>query len=351
MSFNPYITPWKNTCPVETGYPDTWPCWTSPDIFVDNTGSRIEATTTAPHTTGPFEYWTNVNEPGEPEIGKADNRLFVVVTNKGSESGSTEVTVTFTPYAMVGGVWTQFQFEQITKFSINLGPSGSPTGQLQTEVQWDLSDVTDTNGGLWPIPLGAFTHLCVQVQLTPGNGTQSNFGNVISASPFPVVPLLLVNSDPEPRTYEILAQQLPKVLSLHLRGIEKQREEKEKSSTASAKREERTIALSEKIKITLEPGEERFLTLSITQPHGKAMEQQFITLGLLFEGKLVGGITLNAGPKPIPKRQPKRPTCPPPILTQNPLPVFFPKKEVVFRVPIQMDIPGTAVVRTAGAAT
>ena len=42
MSFTPYITPWKTTS-IETGYPDIWPAWTSPDVFVDNTGARVQA--------------------------------------------------------------------------------------------------------------------------------------------------------------------------------------------------------------------------------------------------------------------------------------------------------------------
>ncbi len=337
MPFDPYITPWKTTVPVETGYPDTWPGWTSPDIFVDNTGSRVENTTTAPHTTGPFEYWTNVNLPGEPEIGVADNRLFVVVTNNGNAAGTTQVTVGFTPYAMVGGTWTQFQFEQIAQYSVTLGPSGSPTGQLQTEVQWDLSDVTDTNGGLWPYPLGAFNHLCVEVQLTPGNATQSNFGNVISASPFPTVALLVVNSEPEPRTYEIVAQHLPEKWFLNLRGTEKPREEKKA----------RPISRNETVKVTLEAGEERFVTFAITRPEGEFKQGQLITLGLLADGKLVGGITLNAAPGPARRRPPTRPSCPQPLLTQPPLPVFFPKKEVVYRAPVQVAIPGTTLVRIA----
>jgi hypothetical protein len=342
MSFHPSITPWKTTTP-EAGYPDTWPGWTSPDIFVDNTGSRVETSDTS--ITPAFQYWLNVNQPGEPEIGVADNRLFVVVTNGGTASGSTQVTVSFTPYAMVGGVWTQFQFKQIAQFSVTLGPSG-PTGQLQTEVQWDLSDVTDTNGGLWPLPLGAFNHLCVQVQLTPGNWTQSNFGNVISASPFPIVPLLVVNSDPEPRTYEIVAQHLPDKWSLRLRGTEKPRVDKDAATVAGVKREERTVGRDDKVKITLEAGEQRFLTLAIVNPEGRSKEKQFVTLGLLADGKLVGGITLAAGSTPVSRRRPTRCACPP-ILPHYPLPVFFPKKEVLFTAPIQMAIPGTTLVRVA----
>jgi len=340
MSFTPYITPWK-TISVESGYPDTWPAWTTPDIFVDTMGARQMETSTAPSTTGPFEYWADVNEPGEPEIGVADNRLFVVVTNNGNMAGSVQVNVGFTPFAMVGGAWTQFQFKPITQFSVNLGPSGSPTGQLQTEMQWDLSDVTDTNGGLWSLPLGAFSHLCVIVQLTPGNSTQNNFSNIISASPFPIVPLLVVNSDPEPRTYEIVAQQLPEKWSLRLRGIDKD------GAKGAGKKQDDRVSRDERVKITLEAGEERLLTFTIVRPEGRLQERQLVTLGLMADGKLVGGLTLRAGEEPPPRRQPTRPRCPPSILPHYPLPVYFPKKETVFRAPIQLNIPGTALVRIA----
>jgi hypothetical protein len=346
MSFLPYITPWKTTVPVETGYPDAWPGWTSPDVFVDNTGDRVEQTSTAPHTTGPFQYWTNVNLPTEPEIGVANNRLFVVITNNGTSSGTAQVAVGFTPFAMVGGVWTQFQFEQIAQYSVALGPAGSPTGQLQTEVQWDLSNVSDTNGGLWPLPLGAFNHLCVQVQLTPGNWTQSNFGNVVSASPFPLVPLLVVNSDTEARTYEIVAEVLPEKWSLRARGTEGPRSDKDPANTGG-KREERTVGGGERVKLNLEAGEERLVTVAIVYPEGELKEKQLVTLTLLANGKPVGGLTLNAGPMPIRKRAPARPTCPASILTSFPLPVFFPKKETVYRAPIQVAIPGTTLVRIA----
>jgi hypothetical protein len=311
MAFDPHITPWKTAFP-ETGYPDSWAGWTSPDVFVDNDGNRAETTSTAPHAsaTSPFQYWLNVNQPGEPEIGVANNRLFVVVTNTGSTAGSTQVTVGFTPYAMIGGSFTQFQFKQIAQYSVSLGPSGSATAQLQTEVQWDLSDVSDTNGGLWPLPLGAFNHLCVQVQLTPGNWTQSNFSNVIAASPLPIVPVLVVNSDPKPTTYEIVAQNLPEKWSLRLGGARKE-----------------PIGVGNKVEITLGPGEERLVTLVIDHPEGSLTEKknQLVTVGLMADGKTVGGITLSAGSTPA-RRRPRRRPCLPVFSPHHPLPVRFPKK-------------------------
>jgi len=338
MPFTPHITPWKDSFP-ETGYPDLWPGYTTPDIFVDNDGNRTPQTDTGPSTIPgqPFHYFANVNQPGEPEIGVANNRLFITLTNTGTTGGTVSVNVGFTPYAVIGGAWTQFQFEQIAQFPVTLGAAGSPTAQQQTEVQWDLSDVTDTNGGLWSLPLGAFTHFCVEVYLTPGNSAQNNFSNVISASPFPVVPLLVVNSDPEPRRYEIVAQNLPEDWSLDLYRVVKQGDDKQGAV--------HRIGAGDRVEITLEAGEERLLTFAIVHGKRDIEQRNFITLGLFADGKPVGGIALNAGTAPPRRRRPARPVCSPPILPQHHLPVFFPKKEVVFRTPLQVNIPGTTLTR------
>jgi hypothetical protein len=344
MSFTPYITPWKIAFP-QTGFPDWWPGWTTPDIFVDNDGNRTPQIDTGPSTTGPFHYFANVNQPGEPEIGIANNRLFVVISNTGTTGGTVQVNVGFTPFAMVGGSWTQFQFKQIAQFPVTLGAAGSPTAQQQTEVQWDLSDVTDTNGGLWSLPVGAFTHFCVEVFLTPGNSAQNNFSNVISASPFPVVPLLVVNSDPEPRKYEIVAQNVPKDWSLHLYGIVKRQDYK--PGAKNAKPLVNRVAAGDKVEITLEPGEERLLTFAIVHGDREIAEKNFITLGLFADGKPVGGIALNAGTARRPRRRPTRPVCSPPVLAQYLLPVFFPRKQVIYRTPFQVNTPGTILVRIA----
>jgi len=344
MSFTPHITPWKDTTPIETGFPDFWPGWTSPDIFVDNTGSRIEATSTAPHTTGPFKYWTLVNMPGEPTLGSATNRLFVVVKNTGPAGGTVQVTVGFTPFGVVGGVWTQFHYKMISQFSITLPSSGTPSSEQQTEVQWDLSDLTDTNGGLWPLPLGAFNHFCVLVQLSPGNGTQSNFSNVISASPFPIVPLLVANSDTDPKTFEIVAH-LPEKWTLNLRGLERARQDKDKDkASGNVKRDDKALISDARVKFTLQAGEEKFVTLAIVQPEGQH-KAQHLTLDIIADGKLVGGLTLNAGSGTQPKRTAKQPCCAPPILAHYPLPVFFPRKEGILRFPIQLAPTGTVLAR------
>jgi len=357
MSMDASIRNWKGTVPVETGYPDFWAGWTSPDVFVDNNGNRTATTTSVPHTTGPFKYYLNVDEPGEPTIGVADNRLFLVIRNLGgSPASGVQVTVQFAPISTAGGVWvTTAHFKQIDQFSIDLGASGTAGGEKELEVQWDLSDTTDTNGGLWPYPLGAFNHFCVQVQLTlagdsdlSNNFAQSNFGNVISMSPFPVIPMLVANSDPEQKTYELVAQQLPDRWGLRLRGLEKEGEGKDRDEKPS-KREDKTLVHGGKVKFVLDAGEERFLTLAIIQPQEGVKERQLVTIGLAENGKLVGGISIMAGPGNPPRRPGRRRSeCSSPILPQYPLPVFFPKKEVVLRYPIQFALPGTTLARVAG---
>jgi hypothetical protein len=53
------------------------------------------------------------------------------------------------------------------------------------EIPWDLIDLTDTNGGLWPLPLDDFVHFCVIVRIAHAddvdecnNQAQNNFGDV-----------------------------------------------------------------------------------------------------------------------------------------------------------------------------
>jgi hypothetical protein len=52
-------------------------------------------------------------------------------------------------------------------------------------VNWDLSNLNDTNGGLWPMPISAFDHFCVQVNVElasdinlTNNFAQNNFVDV-----------------------------------------------------------------------------------------------------------------------------------------------------------------------------
>ncbi len=55
-------------------------------------------------------------------------------------------------------------------------------------INWDLTDTTDTNGGVWPAPISAFQHFCVRVSVElpadvnqANNDAQNNFDDVVLA--------------------------------------------------------------------------------------------------------------------------------------------------------------------------
>lgn len=223
-------------------------------------------------------------------------------------------------------------------------------------MQWDLSDLTENNSGLWPAPIAYFDHFCVKVSIdypgdiNPGNNrTQHNIGHVISMSPLPRIPFVVANSDPEPRTYELLAN-IPEKWTLHVRGLEKRTGQAARPATEAGKGE--TITTDRRaVKFTLEPGEERLLTLAII-PAQKPKERRPVAVTLLMDGKPVGGFSLLAGPG-TPFRMGARRTTDsvPPLLTPHPEPLFFPRKEVVLRFPNQLTGPGTIIARIAGGPT
>lgn len=107
-----------------------------------------------------------------------------------------------------------------------------------------------------------------------------------------------------------MAQNLPEKWSLRLRGVGR----------------EPTIGGGDKVEVALKAGEVRFLTLMITHPEGSLKENQLVTLSLLANGKLVGGLTLSAGSTPAATRQPIRRAGPLRFRPLQPHPVSFPAK-------------------------
>ena len=56
-------------------------------------------------------------------------------------------------------------------------------------IDWDLTDLTDTNGGVWPSPISAFTHFCMKVEVAHpadvnlcNNNAQNNFTRIRTTS-------------------------------------------------------------------------------------------------------------------------------------------------------------------------
>lgn len=149
---DPSITPWGVRL-------DSAPFYKTEDIFVKDVGG-------------------NVVDPLKGQV----NRLFARVTNLGdADANGVDVTFFFAPYgAGVSG---------LAKKTIGSVPVNVPAGMaVEAEVPWDLTDLTDTNGGAWPAPLSDFDHFCVTVEIAfagdvdpCNNRAQNNFGNVALA--------------------------------------------------------------------------------------------------------------------------------------------------------------------------
>lgn len=146
---DPMITPWgANT--------DTPPYWQTPDIYVKDASDII-----APPMKGQI------------------NRLFALVTNIGdTDALGVDVEFSFKPY----GMGTSNNAEKLIG---NVVVDVAAGAAEEVEIAWDLTDLTDTNGGLWPLPLADFDHFCVKVRLSHpddidscNNMAQNNFGDV-----------------------------------------------------------------------------------------------------------------------------------------------------------------------------
>ena len=146
---DPMITPWG----ARTDHP---PYWQSPDIYVKDAGGAIA-----------------------PPLKGQMNRLVALVTNIGDvDAIGVDVAFSFKPY----GMGTSGNAEK-TIGTDNLDVAAGAS--VEVEIPWDLTNLADTNGGQWPLPLGNFDHFCVVVRLAHGpdvdtcnNAAQNNFGDV-----------------------------------------------------------------------------------------------------------------------------------------------------------------------------
>ena len=147
-----FIQPWGHTTGVG-------PLWQSPDIFViDASGIEIGA-----------------------KQGVV-NRLRARVKNLGIAT-ATGAVIRF-KYAPIFVGLTAGAFKEIGTVteSFNVGQ------EKVIPIDWDLTDTTDTNGGVWPSPISAFEHFCVKVSVElaadvnqANNNAQNNFDDVTLA--------------------------------------------------------------------------------------------------------------------------------------------------------------------------
>lgn len=244
--------------------PGSPPPWQTTDIWVDNNGNGIP------------------NEVGEPSKGMI-NRLFAKIRNLGT-SPANNVTVRFAyaPYGAWG--WASYaDFKEIsTVTGVNLTPSGTTDAEKIIEVEWDLRDLSENNGGKWGgYTVGDFDHFCVWVKIeyngdsNPGNNNaRNNFTNVQTVfGKSYSMKFLVKNPKKDKATAEVIIKGIPEDWKPAVEGVKDYR------------------------KFALEPQEFRLLSLTFTppsQPVSMTQTRKSVDVSLRLNNKIIGGVSFVA---------------------------------------------------------
>jgi thermolysin len=200
----------------------------------------------------PWGVWTGSGAPYQtPDVWCEDgsgthvnaekavvNRLVAQLHNIGDQPAGAVIVRFF--YAPFGFGYQHSDFRLIGETTVDLA-----AGQTTTVgVNWDLTDLTDDFGGVWPRPVGDFDHFCVRVEAVRGeandvsdcnNVAQHNFVNVKThPGAQPETALIIANPDREreakvklrvhttfPRGWKVLLDGAPVPAGIALSGNEK----------------------------------------------------------------------------------------------------------------------------------
>ncbi|MGA9018764.1 MAG: sialidase family protein [Candidatus Cybelea sp.] len=175
------ITPWGDVTGVG-------PLWESPDIFVVNSSGVQE----------------------NAQLGVV-NLLQARIRNLGNTVATGAVVrFRFAPwYASI----PDSAFELIGTETVNVPAGGAP--QI-VPINWNLTNLSDTNGGIWPGPISAFNHFCVRVDIEypsdinlSNNAAQTNFFDVTTSSA-PLGPFKFIIGNPNNRAANLqLVTEIP----------------------------------------------------------------------------------------------------------------------------------------------
>ena len=188
------ITPWG----FVTGH---GPTWQSPDIFVVDNGNNV----------------VNAKQG-------IMNRLRARIRNLGSAAANA-VTVRF-KYAPYFIGLTSAGFKEIAAPTVNFAAARDASGNdlMVVPAQWDLTNPSENNGGIWPMPISAFQHFCVKVDVElsadvnqSNNAAQTNFVDLTAdcCRPFR---FLVGNPFERDITARLVIDPLPKGYSVKLEG-------------------------------------------------------------------------------------------------------------------------------------
>jgi hypothetical protein len=180
-----FIQPWGNVTGIG-------PLWQTPDIFVVNgVGTQVNA------------------------LKGIVNHLRARVRNIGNAAAAS-VTVRFKYAPWFAGI-TDAALKEIGTAPASFSAAGGGSDTAEVPIDWDLTDLTDTNGGLWPAPISTFEHFCVKVTVEfagdvnlSNNLAQNNFFDVQTQTMMTALRFLIGNPDRE-RTLpaQIVLSKLP----------------------------------------------------------------------------------------------------------------------------------------------
>jgi hypothetical protein len=276
---DPQITPWG----WSWGYRS--PFWQTDDIWVDTDMDGI--------SNEPAD--TVTGQEAEPSVGRV-NKLYARVRNLGDSPITSNITVNFSfiPAGMAGAS----DYESIGSYTITTLGAGAST---DVSVNWDMTDTTDTNGGLWPQPIGSHDHFCVKVELVyaadinPNNNlAKNNFANVpVLTSPSPkLFQYLLMIKNPFDRSVMagvVLGPEIPKGWEIRFPNIENYK------AFRLGPREARALIMTVRPPIFQE-GEGIAATES-THVYGrggrKVISQHPLDVSFMIDGQFVGGMSYN----------------------------------------------------------
>jgi hypothetical protein len=240
--------------------PGSPPPWQTADIYVDNDGNGVG------------------NEPGEPSKGLT-NRLFARVRNLGTTPAN-NVTVRFhySPY----GLWSPASWSNFKEITVVTGVNLAPGAEQLIEVPWDLSNLSESNGGAWGgHTLGEFDHFCVLVRIemagdanTANNHAQNNFANVQTVFGEAMsLKFMAANPRQAEARGELLIRGIPDSWKARFEGIPDPKE------------------------FTLKAREVRLITLTLTPPPARSPEEkplkQHVDVALRLGGELQGGLSFD----------------------------------------------------------
>jgi hypothetical protein len=116
------------------------------------------------------------------------NRLRARVRNLGNAAASGAL-VRFKYAPWFAGVNDSLLKDVGPAVAVNFSEAGGGNDDQVVPIDWDLTNTSDTNGGLWPQPISAYPHFCVKVSVEmasdinqSNNAAQTNFFDVGTAS-------------------------------------------------------------------------------------------------------------------------------------------------------------------------